>query len=197
MFDEELQRIWQNAPEREQVRFDYSRLLIELKNQIGQDDKQIKKRNATEIISASFVILFVGYMTFFYSFSYQVQIANYLIMLWGIYLIGLYGYLRKQKPELPSGSNLKTYLQQYKIYLLKEKRFSERAILLTIIPVLPGFTLLMLSDRYTWFHVGLIGGLLLLISIIAHLINRHAARKKRQPVIDSIDEALRSLAEKE
>lgn len=197
MFEEELKKIWQNAPQKEQIRFEHSRLLIELKNHLSRDDKQIKIRNTREIIAGIVLLLLIGYYSLTIPMSLQVQIANLLLALWAFYIIGLFRYVRRKKPEAGGNLDLKTYLNQYRTYLLLEKRFSEQGILWTILPLLPGVTLLLMSDRYTWAQVGWIGLLLFVLITISHLINRHAARKKRQPLIDSIDEALEALKAEE
>ena len=60
MLEQELKNIWQNSPQKEIVKFEKSKLLIDLNYDLNKFEKSIKNRDRREIVAA--IIVFIVFI---------------------------------------------------------------------------------------------------------------------------------------
>ena len=86
MLEQELKEIWRNSSRTEKIKFETSRLLIDLKNKINRMEKSIRNRDIAEITTAILMIPVFGY--FAYEIPFMVtKVGCILTMIWVGYLI--------------------------------------------------------------------------------------------------------------
>src|SRR4051812_40391087 len=97
MMEEELIKIWQSSPNQERVKFEKSRLIIEVQSGMERVNRKIKFRDMTEqfaIIVVSPIFIYSAVMNP-YLLS---KIASILIVVWGVFVAFRLKAARKHKP---------------------------------------------------------------------------------------------------
>lgn len=194
MFDKALKKMWQNAPQKEQIRFEQSRLILDLKFKINRFDQKIKWRNALEITAAIIVMLAFGYYTYVFS-SFTMKAGSLYLMLWAGYVIFRLLKTRKFKQQIASTKSLKTHLVAHRQYLLKEKNLSKTILYWYFLPIIPGVSLMLSSNIYDLTSsLKVIGGFIIII-VLGYIKNQRSVNKEVQPLIEEVNEALSQLEE--
>ncbi len=192
MIDEELQRIWQKAPQEEQIRFEHSRLLLELKQKLSGLDKQVKRRNIREGF-----IIFLVFVTFGYYFYVTplvwIKIGSLYFIGYGFYVAFMLFKTRRRKPFSHVYQTLNDYLHNYRLYLEQEKALLDNIHTWYILPLTPGIILFLSSGTYDLQNALLLLGGFLIIGITIFYLNKRAAEREIRPVLESIEDALASL----
>lgn len=143
MIEEELIQIWQSSSNQERVKFEKSKLMINMKSSLDRFHKSVKYRDLTETINAIISIPFLAYMV--YKFPYTLsKIGALLMTLCLVYVIIKLKSLNKHKPNTLTNSYI-DYLYQCRNYLYLQKKMRETAPIWYILPLLTGVVLLVLG----------------------------------------------------
>jgi len=196
MIEEELIKIWQSSPNQERVKFEKSRLMIDVQSSTDRLHRNIKYRDLMEQIAAIIVIPVFAYYVYLVP-SIVSKIASALIVLWVIFVILRLRNAKKNKP----GALTETYLD----YLYKTREYFEvqRKMINSVLYwyILPAWTIL------TMFVVGFIGApgklkwmiqtetLNTLVGVVAYLLNKRAVKKQFVPRLAKIDELINIMEE--
>src|SRR5882762_8339565 len=112
MIEEELIKIWQSSPNQERIKFEKSRLMIDVQSSMDRLHKNIKYRDLREQIAVAVVIPAFAYTA--YAIPHLLsKAASLLIVGWAIYISIRLRNAKKHKP----GAFTETYLD----YLHKTK----------------------------------------------------------------------------
>ena len=192
--EDELVKIWQSSPNQERVKFEKSRLMLDVQNSIDRFDRMVRLRDLWETSSAALVVPIFGFIA--YKFPYTLsQIGCVLIMLWAVYVVIRLRGARKHKP----GAYTETYLDY--LYKTREHLKSQRNLLDTIlywylIPCHIGATLVLLG------FYNALGNLALLIKgeifgfmlgVAIYITNKQAVKKTLLPRLDKIEKLIAIL----
>ncbi len=193
MIEQELINIWKYSSKQEQVKFDKSKLLIDLQTNLDKIEKSLKSRDRRELIPAIVMIPVFGFIAFFIPFILS-KIGAALIVLWCIYLIIRIKNLKKYKPIVPSETYL-NYLYKTREYFLIQKKMLDTSLYWYILPCLTGVLLFLIGfnmsyERLTVNIIGTIG-----LGAIIYIMNKRAVKKEFDPVINKIDEIINVLNE--
>jgi len=143
MIEEELIQIWQSSSNHERIKFEKSRLMIEMKSSLDRFQKSLKYRDLVEFLNAIIVIPIFAYLT--YSLPHILsKIGCLFIVLCVIYVIFKLKNLNKYKPNTLTDSYIE-YLYQYKNYLSIQKKMRETAPYWYLLPLVTGVTLFILG----------------------------------------------------
>ena len=194
MFEEKLKEMWQNASRTAQIRFEQSKLLIELKKQLPRFEQKIKYRNLTETIAAVLVIACFSWYIYIFSNPWITSGSIYLIC-YALFIIYRLNKTKKKQPAGNPGSDIKTYLQQYRDYLVQERSLVKNVLYWYLLPIIPGIVLFLLSGIYNLRSaLTLIGGFLVIFMVSLYL-NHRSKVKTIDPLIREVDETLEKLDE--
>lgn len=199
MIDHELKNIWDKSSQKERVKLDITKLLIELKNEMNNFDRKIKRRDRREIIACFIGMVGFGIMTIYIPFIVT-KIACILTIGWFGYVIHrLRNVSRQAEPDVTL--SFRDQLNQRKQYLQKQADLLRSVLYWYILPpfIINAIFLFGIGDLSTWDSffaeilpatfaeklacLGFAG------AIYAYILwmNRKAAKVNIQPLIDDIE----------
>src|SRR5258708_35179683 len=98
MMEEELIKIWQSSLNQERVKFEKSRLMIDMQSSVDRLHRGIKYRDLGERIGAMIGMPVFAYYAYHIPFTLT-KIASVLIILWDAYVIIRLRNAKKHKPS--------------------------------------------------------------------------------------------------
>lgn len=134
--DDELIKIWQSSPEEEKIKFEKSRLMIQLNSSLDRFHRLLNFGILTERIAAIIVIPIFSFYVYYVPFLLS-KIASVLIVLWVIWYMFRLRAVKKLKPSEVSESYLE-YLYQTRTYLRVLKEMGDTGIYWYILPSILG-----------------------------------------------------------
>ncbi len=198
MSDKEMKKIWQSANDGDRINLSLSQLLDSLKTKMKKIDRTLFFRDAREIVAAVLVAVFFACKAFTEDISVP-KLANLLIAIWAVYVIYRLLDVRKYKKVSDLSASVKAQLTQQKMYLQKQAHLLDSALSWYIAPpaVLGMLSIIGRSygDVIDWGNIGLSFFIIFLISWGIYALNKRAARKAYQPLIENIDSVLMQLEE--
>lgn len=194
MMEDELVKIWQSSPGLEQVKFEKSRLMLDVQSGINRLDKLVKRRDAIESAVAIFVVTPAFTFTAFMFPNIFIRLACILIVLWSFYVVYRLRNARKYKPDVTD--NYIQYLHKSKAHLIAQKKMLETVLWWYVLPAQSGVTLFCLGIALeTGSYQGLIKmevlGLGLAIATV--YLNQQAVKKTLMPRLEKIDELIGAM----
>lgn len=119
MIEQELKEIWKNSSQIEKIKFDLSRLMMDLENKTTKIERVIRRRDRTEIGTAIFAI------PMFALFAYEIpfpisKVGIILSMFWFGYVIYRLKSVQKYKRPADLSSSFKEQLENQKFHLQKQ-----------------------------------------------------------------------------
>ena len=195
MIEDELIKIWQSSSNQERVKFEKSKLMIELNSSLGRLHRWWKYMEFFEVALAIFGIL-VGVFVIFKIPFVLIKIAIVLIILIAIYLIFKYIGVRGFKPS-DLEENYLDYLKKNKQYLEVQKKFLKTYVYWGILPVYP---IMLLCNIAVWEKVPVEFILFnnvaaIVIGIYGYFLNKKRVKNEINPRIASVDELINELKE--
>ena len=134
MIEDELIKIWRTTSNQERVKFDKSKLTIELQSNLNRLHRWWNCLELSETVLAVFGVLLSILLIFKIPFILT-KIALALIIICAVYLIIKYRGIKKFHPN-DLEENYLNYLKKNKEYLLVQKKFLKTYVYWGILPVL-------------------------------------------------------------
>ena len=194
MMEEELITIWKSSPNQERIKFEKSRLMIDVQLSMDQFHRKIRIRDSTEMVGAFIVIpVFAIYA---YRVPYMIsKVASVLIMLWGIFVLIRLRNARRLKPS-PFTETYREYLQKTKEYLLVQKNLIDSILYWYLLPVFVLANLFMIgfigvSWKFNWMIKTEALGIF--TSVAVYVLNKRAVKKQYLPRLEKIDELIAAM----
>ncbi len=204
MLENELKKIWKYASQTEKVKFEKSRLLIELKNRMKSINSKVKKRDGREIVAAAVGIILFTILT------YEVQsIISKVGGFLGILSMLLIIYkLRFNQNKFSSdlSQSFREELENERVFVEKQAKLLNNVLYWYVIPPLIaqivfilGLDNNMTQDTQGWLIQHLPyseeSKLKFIIAIIAFngfvvWLNKRAVKTKLKPMLKEIDRVL-------
>lgn len=196
MMDDELIKIWQSSSNQERVKFEKSRLMIDVQSSLDRLHKAIKYRDLREIIAAMVVIPVFTFYTYTIPFTLS-KIASVLIILWTIYVVIRLIKTKKSKPSAFTESYLE-YLYKTREYLNVQKQLLDTVLYWYILPCIALMFLFLMGfigipEKVTYIIITGTSGVAL--GIIVYFLNKRAVRKSFLPRLEKVEELLKVLEE--
>ena len=209
MLEQELKNIWRNSSKTERIKFETSRLMIDLNRKMNHFEKAIHYRDIREIFSSVLGILLFGYCTYEIPFVLT-KVASFFGMIWFAYVIYRFRAVKKQK--LPSNLSLtfREQLENQKSNMIQQARLLDTVFYWYLLPpfIMNILFVIGLGDpkEYGWSNT-IVNELLPipLINKIVYLIfvavlyagilwlNKRAVKKNIKPVIKEIERVQQQL----
>jgi hypothetical protein len=194
MIEDELIKIWQSSPNQERVKFEKSRLMIDVQSSLDRFHKAIRNRDLTETIAAIIVIPVFAYYAYIIPHT-ATKIASVLIALWAVYVVIKLKKARKSKP----GAFTETY-QEY-LYKTREYLIVQKKLLDTVLYwyILPGFAFILLfllgfigmPEKHN--YIIKTGTLSTVLGVLVYFLNRRAVKKRITPRLEKVDELIKVM----
>jgi Ca2+/Na+ antiporter len=192
MMEDELVKIWQSSPSLEQIKFEKSRLILDVQAGINRVDKLIKYRDAIESGTAIFIVVPAFTYAAFQMPNVLTKLACAFIIFWAFYLVYRFRNARKHRPGEVTDNYIE-YLHKTKQHLLVQKKLLETVLWWYIIPAQSGVTLFSLGIALDTGHYdGLIKMeiLGLILAIVTIYMNKQTLKKTLNPRLKKIDELI-------
>lgn len=193
MIEDELVKLWQSSPNQERVKFEKSRLMIDVQSSLDTFHKKIKYRDLTEQMA----IILVSPVFIYYAFTIPfllTKIASALIVLWGIYVFIRLRNAKKHKP----GNFAETYLQylyETRKYLRIQKDLVDNVFYWY---VLPGMVLMFLFilgpgvsgrlQKVIQAGIGIVG-----LGVVLTYLNKRAVKRQFIPRLDKVEALIKVM----
>ena len=196
MIEDELINIWQSSSNQERLKFEKSKLMIELQSSLGRLHRWWKYLERVNIISALVTIPIFMAIAYWAPYT-SVKIASVLIIVWSLYVGVRMTRIKKFKPS-DLEENYLHYLEKTKVYLLAQKKMIETSLnwaILTIYPILILFFVSLWEIPLArYFAViaffGLVG-----VGVYEYYVSKRRVKNEIMPRISRIDELIESLEE--
>jgi len=191
MMEEELITIWQSSPNQERVKFEKSRLMIDVQSSLDQLHRRIKFRDLSELVGVIIVVPVFAIYAFRLPHLLS-KIACVLNIIWACYVLIRLRNARKHKPSAFTESYLE-YLHKTKDYLHIQVRLIESAFYWYLLPVFVIVNLFMagfigtpgkLPGMIRLEAFGVIG------SVFIYLRNKRVIKNQYIPRLNKIDELI-------
>ncbi len=197
MMEDELIKIWQSSSNQERIKFEKSKLMIELQSSLGRLHRWWKYLELLEVALAIIGILSCVFIVFWLPFVLS-KVAAVLMMTCAIYLIVKYQGMHRFKPN-DLEENYLDYLKKTREYLEAQRQFLQTYVHWGILPVYPIMLLFTASiwvqipaTRYliVFIYVASIG-----IGIYGYFLNKKRVKHEIAPRIERVDLLIRTLEE--
>ncbi len=194
--EDELIKIWQSSPKTEQIKFEKSRLMLDMQSSLDRIHRSWKYMLIRETLASVITIPIFAYVAFTHPFTLT-RIGSALIVLSVIYIIFRLFSIDRQKPNNYSESYL-DYIYKAKEVLNAQKKALNNVIYWYILPIYPGLIFFLLGFVHIPEKINLILSVFLttiLINIGIHFLNKWAAKKQFTPRLKKIDELIQTMEE--
>lgn len=195
MIEDELVKIWQSSPNQERIKFEKSRLMINVQSSMDRLHRFVKYRDLMDTIPAIIIIPVFASYTFIVPFILT-KIASGFIALWAIYLIIRLRKAKKNKPGAMTGTYLE-YLQKNRRFLMDQKAMMDTILYWAIIPLIT-----LVSLFFIGFFIGRPGppikraialGGNIVLGIVVYLMNKWAVKKQIMPKLEKVEELIKVM----
>ena len=194
MVEDELIRIWQSSKDRERIKFEKSRLMIELDSSLRRLHRWWKYIEHVNLISALVSIppfIFAAYWLPHIS----MKIASILIVLWAIYVgVRLFG-IKKFKPS-DLEDNYLQYLEKTRSYLFAQKKMLETSLNWATLTIYPIYVLFFVGiwDRPLARYIGILSFMALVgVGIFEYYRSKKRIKNEINPRIARINVLIEDL----
>ncbi|MBW8202069.1 MULTISPECIES: hypothetical protein [Flagellimonas] len=193
MIEDELNKIWQSSSNQERIKFEKSKLMIELQSSLKRLDRWWNYLELSETILAVFGV-FLSIFLFFKIPFILTKVALALMIICAVYLIVKYRGVKKFKPS-DLEMNYLNYLKKNREYLQAQKKFLRTYVYWGILPVYPIMLLFSISvwEKAPMYLIIPINVAAIGIGIYGYLLNKLRAKKEIDPRIVRINELINGL----
>ncbi len=196
MIEDELIKIWQSSSNQESIKFEKSKLMIELQSSLKRLHRWWNFLELSETILAVFGVLLSILLLFKIPFILT-KMALVLMIICAVYLIIKYRSLKKFQPS-DLEENYLNYLKKNKEYLKVQKKFLKTYVYWGILPVFP---IMILFNISIWKKIpeNFIIGLIFIniatigIGVYGYFLNKERVKKEITPRISRVNDLINKL----
>jgi hypothetical protein len=190
--EEELIKIWQSSPNQERVKFEKSRLMVEVESHVVRFYKQIKNRDRTDLIGIAPIIPVFTYYIFVVT-SILSKIALGCFVLWAIYMLIRIWKAKRNRMDNFTGTYME-YLLNTRQMLLQQKQLRDAVLSTSILPA-TAFTCLFFMGYMNSHTVPIRSIVSFAVSIVVlpvglHILNKWVIKNEVLPRLTKIDELI-------
>jgi len=194
MIEDELIKIWQSSNNQERIKFEKSKLMIELQSSLGRLHRWWKYIERVNIISALVTIPLFMFIVYWAPFT-SMKIASVLVIVWSIYVGIRMSGVKKFKPS-DLEENYLQYIEKTKVYLLAQKKMLQTSLNWAILTIYPIILLFFVGiwEKPLARYIG-VGAFLALVGVGIYEYFRSKRRVKNEinPRIAKVDELIKEL----
>lgn len=204
MMEDELIALWQSSPKHERIKFEKSRLMLEVQSSLNRFNKAINRRDYIEIGGAIFLVIPLFAYEAYRQPNYITKLGALWIILYCLFVI--YKLLKAKRKKPTENCSYLEYLKQSKHHLERQKNLLDNVSYWYILPALIGALIMLtgMSDlvNKTWQEIIRIKRLwkvlpaMAFITVFIHLLNKWSVKKQIVPRINRVEELIRLMEDK-
>lgn len=196
MIEDELINIWRSSNHQERVKFEKSKLMIELQSSLDSLNRWWKFGVRLEMMAACIAIPIFGFITFWTPYTTS-KIASVLIILYVVFVISRLIGVKRFKPGSLESDYLK-YLRQSRVYLQAQGNLLETFKYWGMMPLYPIIFLFVFN--FWEIPAKRIIIIIVFLSMVgmhvyAYFLQRKKVQDEIKPQIARIDAVIESLKE--
>lgn len=194
MFESELKRIWHSASPTEQLKFEKSKLLLQLKHGFEKKENDIRQRDLREIIVA---LALIPFFIFLVINTDSLWIGAGAVVLIGFCFNVVYQLraVKKKKRSINLSSNLKEQLANTRDYLNDERKLLDNVLYWYLLPPAVGILLVVIgSSENIWTSAVYLIVVVVLYTWIYNN-NKRAVKSDYDPLIKKLNQSIEELEE--
>ncbi len=196
MIEDELIKIWQSSSNEERIKFEKSKLMIELQTSLDCLNRWWKFGVQVEIVGAFIAIPTFAFVAYWVPFTSS-KISSVLIIIWVITIITRLLGIKKFKPS-DLEENYLEYLKKSRAYLEAQKNLFETSNYWAALPLYP-IIFLFVMDFWEIPSKRIIIIILFLnmvgVHVYGYFLNKKRVKNEINPRIKRVDELIESLKE--
>tara|TARA_R110000868_G_scaffold68532_2_gene202601 strand:- start:33 stop:623 length:591 start_codon:yes stop_codon:yes gene_type:complete len=196
MIEDELIKIWQSSSNQDRLKFEKSKLMIELQASLGRLHRWWMYIERVNVISALITIPLFMIIVYWSPFT-SMKIASVLVIVWSIYVGIRMSGIKKIKPS-DLEENYLHYLEKTRTYLIAQKRMLETSLnwaILTIYPIVLLFFVDLWEKPLARYLAAISFLALVGVGIYEYFLSKRRVKNEIMPRINRIDELIESLRE--
>lgn len=196
MIEDELIKIWQSSSNQERVKFEKSKLMMELQSSLGRLHRWWKYLELVEVVAAIITILSFAFIVYWVPFT-STKIAAALVVIWSSHILIRVLGIKKFKPN-DLEENYLEYLKKTREYLEVQKKLLNTSVYWANLPIYPIVLLFFVgvweipATRYI-----IISSYLVMVGmgIWAYVLNKRRVKNEIDPRIKRVDDLIKTLEE--
>ncbi|MFZ6001514.1 MAG: hypothetical protein ACOYW3_13470 [Bacteroidota bacterium] len=193
MMEEELIKIWQSSPNQESIKYEKSRLMLEVHASLDKFHKAVKYRDLREQIAVAVIVPFFAVGAFILPGTMS-KIACVLIIAWAFYVLYRLREAKKSKPGAFSDPYL-DYLYRTREYLHVQKHLLDNVMYWYILPAM-FLTMLFtvgfgIADRIR--PIVKMAVLNIGLAVATYILNKRAVAKQIMPRLNKVNELIQVM----
>ncbi len=195
--EDELIKIWQSSPKAEQIKFERSRLMLDMQSSLDRFHRLVKYGVLAEQIAV--IVIIPVFLFYIYLVPHMLsKIASFLVVLWSIWYMFRLRKVKKRKPKSVTLNYLE-YLKKNRGYMKYLKNMTNTAMYWYILPPMTGYFIFIagpyfdgIIDNTFLFKLILVG---IGVSIAYYFYFRWIVKKIYIPRLKKIDELIKAMEE--
>lgn len=195
--EDELIKIWQSSPKVEQVKFEKSRLILDLQSSLRGLSRLAKYGILIEQLAVVTIVPVFLYYIYWVPHLLS-KIASLWIVAWSIWYMFLLRRIKRDKPK-EQDQNYLDYLNQWKTYLEQNKKLTGSAFYWYILPPITGCILFALGfylgDAIGFRRFAVNIGIFLITAIFTRFYFKWIIRTIYNPRLKKINELIKVMKE--
>lgn len=193
MMEEELIKIWQSSPNQERIKYEKSRLMLEVHASLDKFHKAVKYRDLREQIAVAVIVPFFAVGAFILPGTVS-KIACVLIIAWAFYVLYRLREAKKSNPGAFSDTYL-DYLYRTREYLHVQKHLLDNVMYWYILPAM-FLTMLFtvgfgIADRIR--PIVKMAVLNIGLAVATYILNKRAVAKQIMPRLNKVNELIQVM----
>lgn len=196
MIEDELIKIWQSSSSQERIKFEKSKLMIELQSSLERLNRWWKFGVRVEVVAAFIATPIFAFLTYWIP-NTNSKIASALIIIYVVFVITQLIGIKKHKPT-DLEENYFEYLKKSKEYLKAQRKLLKTYIYWAALPLYP-IIFLFVVDFWEIPSKRIIIIILFLNMLGLHIYGYFSTKKRVEneinPQVKRIDEVIESLKE--
>ena len=194
MIEDELINIWQSSSNQERLKFEKSKLMLELQSSLARLHRWWNYIERVNVISALITIPIFMALVYWAPYT-SVKIASVLVIIWSIYVGIRMSSVKKFKPS-DLEENYLNYLEKTKVYLLAQKRMIETSLnwaILTIYPIVLLFFVDLLEKPLARYMAVVIFMALVGVGVYEYYLSKRRVKNEINPRIARVNTLIEEL----
>jgi hypothetical protein len=202
MIENELIALWQSSPKHERIKFEKSKLMLDVQSKLDSFDRAVNRRDFLEIGTAIVIIPLFAYQVYNQP-NYLAKFGATWIVVYVVYVIYRLLDAKKNKPK--EVSSYLEYLKQCKKYLERQKKLLDSVLYWYVLPCLMGCAIMMTGMldllNTSWYEiirmrkVWIAVSSFTIIGVFVPRLNKRAVKKELLPRIKKVNELIRLMEE--
>ncbi|MGF1585610.1 MAG: hypothetical protein ACFCUM_09835 [Bacteroidales bacterium] len=189
--DKEIKILWKSLEEFEMVTFDKETLSLKVQSHCSKIEKQIKRRNTFEIMTAISMMPAAVLIAWLHQ-SILVKSGALLMLPYLVYVIFKILHVRKWKKPVDEFSDNLEFIRQNLLYYRKEKHLLETVPYWYVTPVVICTTLILIGTGLSGFKLYYAFTVMIGMVYLITSLNKQVVARRISPLIEKLEDEIKN-----